>query len=162
MSEKTKSGWSHVYRAVRKIPMGRVSTYGEIAARSGMPRAARQVGWALNALEDGDDVPWHRVINAHGQVSERGERVFGDLHSALLEAEGIEIGVHGRIDLDRYGWPTRTKKKSASKKTAKKKGLKKKASKKAAKKKAARKKTVKSRASAPAKKRIVRKKTGAR
>jgi len=149
--KKEKSGWAHVYRAVRRIPYGRVSTYGEIAEISGMPRAARQVGWALNALEDGDDVPWHRVINAQGQVSARGERVFGDLQSALLEAEDIEIGAQGRIDLNRYGWPTRTKKTKQRKAGAKR----------TAKKKAARKKTVKSRASAPAKKRIVRKNTGA-
>ena len=139
-----------------------------------MPRAARQVGWALNALEEEDDVPWHRVINAQGQVSARGERVFGDLQSALLEAEDIEIGSHGRIDLIRYGWPTQTKRrkppKTGTKRPAKKRAAKKKSARKSTKKnaakqapkQAARKKTVKSRASAPAKKRIVRKKTGAR
>jgi hypothetical protein len=69
-----------------------------------MPRAARQVGWALSALTGDDDVPWHRVINAKGEVSPRGAREFGDLQRALLEAEGVAFDRHGRVDLASHAW----------------------------------------------------------
>ena len=105
-------GWSPVYRVVRRIPCGQVATYGQVAAMAGMPRAARQVGWALNALDAGDDVPWHRVINAKGEVSTRGEREIEDLQRALLTAEGIELDRRGRIDLETYGWRPRSRRKS--------------------------------------------------
>lgn len=113
-----RSGWAPVYRAVRRIPAGRVATYGEIAERAGMPRAARQVGWALNALDAQDDVPWHRVVNARGEVSPRAEREIEDLQRALLESEGVDFDARGRIDLNRYRWPT-PRKKSARRRTQK-------------------------------------------
>jgi methylated-DNA-protein-cysteine methyltransferase-like protein len=97
-------GWDPVYRVVRRIPKGRVSTYGEVAALAGMPRAARQVGWALHALDAGDDVPWHRVINTRGEISGRGEPAFEDLQRALLEAEGVAFDRRGRVDLARHRW----------------------------------------------------------
>ena len=107
MSASRAQGWSPVYRAVKRIPSGEVSTYGEIAELAGMPRAARQVGWALHALSEDDDVPWHRVINAQGRISGRGDPEYGELQRALLEAEGIEFDRHGRVDLDRYRWKPR-------------------------------------------------------
>ena len=123
MTQKAK-GWQPVYRVVRRIPAGQVATYGQIAAMSGMPRAARQVGWALSALGGEDDVPWHRVINAQGEISPRGGPEVVDLQRALLESEGIEFNRRDRIDLDRYCWvPGRRKAKSAkeiAKKAAKK------------------------------------------
>ena len=103
------SGWAPVYRVVRRIPAGRVSTYGQIAELAGMPRAARQVGYALNALQGDEDVPWHRVINARGEISARGEREYADLQRSLLEAEGVDFDRRGRIDLATYGWKPRAR-----------------------------------------------------
>jgi methylated-DNA-protein-cysteine methyltransferase-like protein len=104
-----------VYRVVCRIPAGQVATYGQIAALSGMPRAARQVGWALSALGEQDDVPWHRVINAQGEISPRGGPEVVDLQRALLEFEGIEFNRRDRVDLDRYCWvPGRRKAKSGT------------------------------------------------
>ena len=86
-------GWSPVYRVVRRIPCGQVATYGQVAAMAGMPRAARQVGWALNALDAGDDVPWHRVINAKGEVSTRGEReIEGQGRVRTLQVSKFRLG----------------------------------------------------------------------
>jgi methylated-DNA-protein-cysteine methyltransferase-like protein len=96
-----------VYRVVRRIPSGRVSTYGRVAALAGMPGAARQVGYALHALTAQDDVPWHRVINARGEISRRAEREVEDLQRALLSAEGIEFDERERVDLEVYGWRPR-------------------------------------------------------
>ena len=92
---------------MRRIPEGRVSTYGEVAALAGMPRAARQVGFAVNALSGDENVPWHRVINARGEISSRGERAYADLQSALLESEGVDFDRRGRIDLETYAWKPR-------------------------------------------------------
>lgn len=92
-------------RLVRCIPEGRVATYGQIAALADRPRNARQVGASLARLED-DGVPWHRVVNARGGISERGldplESV--DRQRFLLEEEGIVFDRSGRIDLERFGW----------------------------------------------------------
>ncbi len=97
-------GWEEVYRVVREIPMGRVRTYGQVAAEAGMAGAARQVGWALAALGARDDVPWQRVINARGEISARAESEWTDLQRSLLESEGVEFDARGRVDLERFGW----------------------------------------------------------
>jgi len=94
-----------IYRAVRRIPRGRVSTYGHIADIAGLGGHARQVGYALHALR-GDDVPWHRVVNARGEISPRSAGDSHDLQRLLLEAEGVEFDVRGRIDLSRFAWRT--------------------------------------------------------
>ncbi len=86
---------------VRKVPRGRVVTYGQIARALGMPRGARTVGWAMRACED--DVPWHRVVNARGEISVRPTAGFHE-QRARLQAEGVRFDRDGRIDLDRYGW----------------------------------------------------------
>ena len=93
-----------VYRVVRRIPAGRVTTYGHVAALCGKPRAARTVGWALHALPDGSDVPWHRVINARGGISISKVGLPPELQRALLKAEGVEFDVAGNVDLGRWGW----------------------------------------------------------
>ena len=109
--------YEDIFDAIRAIPEGRVATYGQIAALSGMPGAARQVGWALAALSPDDDVPWHRVINAQGQISPRGARESVDLQRALLESEGVELSQRGRVDLGRYAWePGARKKQKGSRK----------------------------------------------
>lgn len=94
-----------VYRVVAEVPPGRVVTYGQVADHLDAPRSARLVGRALRALPpDRADVPWHRVVNRAGQVSERWPTVRMDLQWELLRAEGVEPGLGGRIDLDRCGW----------------------------------------------------------
>jgi methylated-DNA-protein-cysteine methyltransferase-like protein len=118
-SETGPGGWEPVYRVVRAIPSGRVSTYGDVAALAGMPRAARQVGWALNALEADDDIPWHRVINAKGEISARGEHEIADLQRALLEDEGVIFSRHDRVDLESARWPPREDEANPEKKAAK-------------------------------------------
>ena len=112
----SRNSWRSVYRVVRRIPAGRVATYGQVAALAGMPGAARQVGWALHALTEDDDVPWHRVINAQGEISPRGARESVDLQRALLESEGVELSHRGRVDLGRYAWEPGTRKKKGSRK----------------------------------------------
>jgi methylated-DNA-protein-cysteine methyltransferase-like protein len=101
------SGWERVYAVVRRIPRGRVATYGRVAALAGMRGQARQVGWALHALDGESDVPWQRVVNARGETSARGEPAEARVQRALLEREGVVFGPAGRIDLDRYGWRPR-------------------------------------------------------
>jgi methylated-DNA-protein-cysteine methyltransferase-like protein len=94
-----------VYRMVQKIPLGQVTTYGTIATLIYSPRAARAVGQALRASSWGDlVVPWHRVINAQGKISIRGELERPVLQRLLLEEEGIPFDRCGRVDLEQYGW----------------------------------------------------------
>lgn len=97
--------YEEVYRASRMIPPGRVTTYGTIAAMTGRPMAARAVGYALRALPDGTDVPWHRVINAQGRISLKARHPHEtDLQRQLLEREGIVFDAEDRVDLHAYGW----------------------------------------------------------
>jgi len=94
------------YAVVRRVPRGRVATYGAVAREAGLPGRARQVGYALAALPDGHDVPWHRVVNARGEVSRRSAAVgYERLQQSLLEAEGVRFSEAGRISLDDFGWP---------------------------------------------------------
>ncbi len=99
-----RSSYAMIYDAVERIPYGRVATYGQIAALAGLPGHARQVGYALHATPDERDIPWHRVINARGEVSRRSERQFESIQQQLLEAEGIAFTPAGRVDLRRYQW----------------------------------------------------------
>jgi len=94
---------ARVYEVVRRVPAGRVTTYGDVAAVLGSPRVARQVGFALAALAD-DDVPWHRVINARGAISVRGDTARCVLQQALLEQEGVVFDAAGRVDLSTFRW----------------------------------------------------------
>lgn len=97
--------YRRVYELVRRVPPGRVATYGQIAALLGSPMAARAVGYALSHLPEGSDVPWQRVINREGAISARGIGAApGDRQRALLEAEGHRFDASGRIDLRAVGW----------------------------------------------------------
>ena len=90
---------------IREIPKGWVATYGQVAARAGLPRRARLVGYVLQQLDAGADVPWHRVVNAKGEVSYSPSRNGGDaLQRRLLEREGIVFDRNGRFDLERVRW----------------------------------------------------------
>ena len=97
------SSYQRIYRVVAKIPRGRVATYGQIAELADLPRAARQVGYALAALHD-QKLPWHRVLNAAGEVSARSEPQFEGLQRAMLEREGVSFDAKGRVSLARYRW----------------------------------------------------------
>jgi methylated-DNA-protein-cysteine methyltransferase related protein len=100
------SSYQRYYEVVKRIPSGRVATYGSVANEAGMPGRARQVGYAMAALPDDHDVPWHRVINARGEVSRRaGGTAFEQIQRTVLESEGVRFDTRGRIDLDAYGWP---------------------------------------------------------
>lgn len=95
--------YDRIYQVVRRIPKGRVATYGQIAALTGIPGRARQVGYALSALND-DTVPWHRVINAQGAISPRAAPEFVRIQRRLLEAEGVTLDDDDRVPLDQYRW----------------------------------------------------------
>lgn len=99
------NSYARYYAIVRGIPPGKVGTYGSVARAAGLPGRARQVGYAMAALPDDSDVPWHRVVNARGEVSRRSAgRAFESLQRAMLESEGVDFDARGRIDLARYGW----------------------------------------------------------
>lgn len=94
---------ARVYAVVREIPPGRVLGYGDVAARLGSPRAARQVGWALAALPADTDVPWHRVIRSSGHLAMQGDPGRALLQRARLEAEGVGW-VGDRVPMGRFRW----------------------------------------------------------
>ena len=97
------TAYQRIYRVVRRIPRGRVATYGQIAALA-KASGPRQVGYALHALPESNDVPWHRVVNARGCVSLRSGLGGESFQLALLKAESVEFDAQGRIDLDRFRW----------------------------------------------------------
>ena len=96
-----------IYRTVKRIPKGKVATYGQVATVSGLPGAARQVGYALHALKKGNLVPWHRVVNVKGAISKRSSGWSAEVDQRLLlEAEGVKFDVAGHIRLARFQWRT--------------------------------------------------------
>jgi methylated-DNA-protein-cysteine methyltransferase-like protein len=98
-----------VLAVIRRIPRGRVATYGQIAALAGYPRNARRVGQVLGRPGQGEDVPWQRVVNAQGRVSRRAprpERAIGAREleqERLLKREDVRF-VAGRLSLAKYRW----------------------------------------------------------
>lgn len=90
-----------VYRIVRRIPPGRVLTYGEIAARVGRPGGARAVGHAMRVCPA--DIPWHRVVNARGGISARAPQSGMVTQRIRLEHEGVAFR-SGRVVLARHRW----------------------------------------------------------
>jgi methylated-DNA-protein-cysteine methyltransferase related protein len=90
---------------VRKIPRGRVATYGQIASLAGAPRHARFVGAVLRRLPEGSLAPWHRVLGAGGRLSlARFAPHAAQTQRMRLEREGVRVTGRGRVDLARYGW----------------------------------------------------------
>jgi methylated-DNA-protein-cysteine methyltransferase-like protein len=90
---------------IRRIPRGWVATYGQVATMAGMPRRARLVGRVLLHLGVKTTVPWHRVVNAKGEISFSLSRNGGDiLQRRLLEKEGLEFDDNNRLDLERTRW----------------------------------------------------------
>lgn len=102
--------YARIYAVVRKIPPGRVATYGQVAQLAGLPGHARQVGYAMAALRDGVRVPWHRVINAAGRVSPRRDGPgAGVRQRQLLERERVVFNGAGVVSLERYQWKPRAR-----------------------------------------------------
>jgi methylated-DNA-protein-cysteine methyltransferase-like protein len=101
---RVKDRNARVYAAVQRIPCGRVATYGQIAKLAGLGELARQVGYALYALPDCTAVPWHRVVNARGEISRRSAPGAEPEQRLRLELEGVIFDARGRISLARYQW----------------------------------------------------------
>ena len=102
--------YKQIYAVVKRIPRGRVATYGQVAWIAGLNNGARQVGYALHALPKGHDVPWHRVVNAQGRISARTWSDGDELQQILLEAEGVVFDGGGRVELDSFRWEPRDRK----------------------------------------------------
>ena len=98
-----KNFFENVYELVKKVPKGKVVTYGEIAREIGNKRMARQVGWALHVNPDPGVIPCHRVVNRFGELSSA--FAFGGVNrqAELLRAEGVEVE-DDKVDLKRYGY----------------------------------------------------------
>ena len=94
---------ARIYETIREIPAGRVASYGQIAEIAGIPRGARQVGWALRQLPRGHDVPWYRVITSSGKIAfDEGTRAFSKQRGLLLK-EDVPV-INGRVDMQNYRW----------------------------------------------------------
>ena len=92
-----------IWQTIRDIPAGSVANYGQIAEIAGIPRGARQVGYALRHLPDGHKVPWHRVITASGRIAfDKGSQSFEE-QSKRLQQEEVTV-VAGRVDMHKYRW----------------------------------------------------------
>ena len=105
----SSTSYNDIYKVVRRIPHGRVATYGQVAALAGLAGHARQVGYALHACREDSGVPWQRVINARGEISLRGSSDAEGLQRALLESEGVRFDKNGRVDLRVFGWKPRAR-----------------------------------------------------
>jgi len=93
-----------VYAIVASIPHGQVTTYGAIANALGVPRAAREVGWALNVVPEGADLPCHRVVDREGRLSGGWHWGHPDVMAGLLQDEGVPFLEPHRVDLKRCLW----------------------------------------------------------
>lgn len=93
-----------IYAIVKRIPRGQVATYGQIATLAKLGGHARQVGYALNALSTNTGIPWHRVINAKGEISRRANPICEVTQRQLLKKEGIIFDERCRASLERFGW----------------------------------------------------------
>ena len=92
-----------ILAVVRRIPRGRVTTYGAVAARAGLPRQARLVGKVLGALDDDSRVPWQRVVAAGGRIAFPAGSDARARQIARLAVDGVEAA-QGRVNLAQYGW----------------------------------------------------------
>ena len=99
--------WDRVYRLVKQIPRGHVTTYGALAKALREPGGARVVGYAMASTPGGQGIPWHRVVSAGGKL--RMPEPHASKQRRLLETEGVDLS-RASIDMDRYGWlPKRPK-----------------------------------------------------
>lgn len=102
-SPANKNLYQKIYDIVRRIPQGRVMTYGQIASQVGNC-GARNVGYAMAALSPESDVPWQRVINAKGEISRRADGLGHLIQRQILEEEGVEFTEDGKVNLTKYRW----------------------------------------------------------
>ena len=100
------SSYDRIFSVVRRVPRGRVVTYGQVAELAGLAGRARQVGYALHSLSGASALPWQRVINAAGGISLH-PMDGGVSQRLLLEREGVRFDARGRVDLARYQWRPR-------------------------------------------------------
>lgn len=98
------SVFEKIYEQVRKIPRGKVATYGQIAMLAGNPRWARAVGYALHANPDLEGIPCYRVVNRFGKTAPAFAFGGEEVQAQLLRADGIEVSEEGYVDLERYLW----------------------------------------------------------
>ena len=106
--EAPDGSYRRIYDVVARIPRGRVATYGQVARLAGLPGRARLVGYALAAIPDGSGLPWHRVVNARGQISPRaGGAPFDRVQRLRLERERVRFDGRGAIALAEFRWRPR-------------------------------------------------------
>ena len=102
---RANGSYRRIYDVVARIPRGRVATYGQVARIAGLSNHARLAGYALHALPVASRVPWHRVVNAKGEVSPRRDGSEHHLlQRVLLEKERVRFDGSGRISLARFRW----------------------------------------------------------
>lgn len=107
LTRHESTSYERIFAVVRRIPRGRVATYGQIASLAGMRNGARRVGYALFSLSSSTALPWQRVVNAHGGISL--DALNGGLtQRLLLEREGVMFDAKGRIPLTRFQWRPRS------------------------------------------------------
>jgi methylated-DNA-protein-cysteine methyltransferase-like protein len=106
-AKSARISYQKFYAIVKKIPRGRVATYGQIARMANLPGYARHVGYALAATPNGLAIPWQRVVNAKGEISRRSEPGFDAGQRARLEQEGVRFDSRGRLSLRRFQWHPR-------------------------------------------------------
>jgi methylated-DNA-protein-cysteine methyltransferase-like protein len=104
--DEVKVGHDRIYEVIRRIPRGRVATYGQIADLAGIPGQPRRIGYALSALPADSGIPWHRVINAQGKISFPSRSAHERLQRRLLRQEGIVFDSTRRIKLSLFRWQT--------------------------------------------------------
>ena len=92
-----------IVKVMRRVPRGKVATYGQIGALAGNPRAARQVVWVLHTHAEKLRLPWFRIINSKGEISLPKGGGF-ELQRARLKREGVKVTADGKIDLDQFQW----------------------------------------------------------
>jgi methylated-DNA-protein-cysteine methyltransferase related protein len=105
VAARADSLYRRIWAVTERIPRGRVATYGQVARLAGLPNHARLVGYALHALPARSPVPWHRVVNAKGEVSPRRDgSEHHVLQRVLLEKEKVRFDRNGRLDLAALRW----------------------------------------------------------
>jgi methylated-DNA-protein-cysteine methyltransferase-like protein len=103
MIENNENFFQKVYEIVKKIPSGKVTTYGAIAEKLGVRSSARTVGWALNSDKLNGGMPYHRVVNRNGELTGKRHFETANLMRHLLESEGIEF-IDDAVDMKKHFW----------------------------------------------------------
>ena len=102
---RSSTAYDKIYAVVRRIPRGKVATYGRVASLAGHPRAPRLAGYALYALPEGSPLPWHRVVGAGGRLTLARLSPDGALTQRMrLEREGVRFDARGRVELRAFAW----------------------------------------------------------